>query len=88
MPVGLGFALEGSREHAEQRSKAVTHGPRPVCRCIFLGLHDVFEKNTSVSCLNLKIWRVPLKKSPNFHFLIIITKASTLSLTVRLALSK
>lgn len=63
MPVGLGFALEGSREHAEQRSQAVTHGPRPVCRCIFLGLHDVFEKNASVSCPNLKIRRVPLKKS-------------------------
>lgn len=52
MPVGLGFALEGSREHAEQRSQAVTHGPRPVCRCILLGLHGVFGKKKSFSKLS------------------------------------
>lgn len=41
----------------------MTPGPSPVCRSIFLGPHNVFEKNSSVSCPHLKIRRVPLKKT-------------------------
>lgn len=68
MPVGVGPASRGAREHAEQRVQAVTHGPSPVCQYIFLGPHSVFEKNALVSCPHLKIGRASLKKKKKSGF--------------------